>query len=71
MTENAAPGAKSEHLEQGTSSVEEAAEQGPLPGAVEAEEAAERGEDHSEVADPEQRAEEDGAETVPGGINMR
>jgi len=51
-------------------SVEEAAEQGPLPGVQEAEEAARRGEDTSEVADPEREAEEAGDETVPGGIAM-
>ena len=53
-----------------TSSVEEAAAQGPLPGAEEADEAARRGEDTSEVADPQQEAEEAGDETVPGGIAM-
>jgi hypothetical protein len=51
-------------------SVEEAAAEGPLPGAEEAEEAAERGEDHSEVKDPERKADEAGDETVPGGIAM-
>jgi hypothetical protein len=50
-----------------TSSVEEAAAQGPLPGAEEADEAARRGEDSSEVDDPQQEA---GDETVPGGIAM-
>jgi hypothetical protein len=53
-----------------TESVEEAAAQGPLPGAEEADEAARRGEDSSEVEDPEQQAEEAGDETVPGGIAM-
>lgn len=51
-------------------SVEEAAEQGPLPGVEEAEEAAQRGEDTSEVSDPEREADEAGDETVPGGIAM-
>jgi hypothetical protein len=51
-------------------SVEEAAAQGPLPGAEEADEAARRGEDASEVKDPEQEADEAGDETVPGGIAM-
>ncbi|MFL6164528.1 MAG: hypothetical protein ACJ74U_20210 [Jatrophihabitantaceae bacterium] len=51
-------------------SVEEAAAQGPLPGAEEADEAARRGEDTSEVADPQERADEAGDETVPGGIAM-
>ena len=50
--------------------VEEAAEQGPLPGVEEVEEAARRGEDTSEVNDPERRADEAGDETVPGGIAM-
>jgi len=50
--------------------VEEAAAQGPLPGAEEADEAARRGEDSSEVKDPEQAADEAGDETVPGGIAM-
>lgn len=60
-----------ENSEQQHETVEEAAEQGPLPGAVEAEEDAERGEDQSQVDDPETRAEQDGADTVPGAINMR
>lgn len=51
-------------------SVEEAAEEGPLPHAEEAEDAARRGEDTSEVADPERKSEEAGDETVPGGIAM-
>jgi len=51
-------------------SVEEAAEEGPLPGVEEAEDAARRGEDTSEVTDPEETAEEAGDETVPGGIAM-
>jgi hypothetical protein len=51
--------------------LEEAAQAGPLPGAVEADDAARRGEDHSVVNDPEEQAEENGAETIPGGINMR
>jgi hypothetical protein len=51
-------------------SVEEAAAEGPLPGAEEAEEAAQRGEDTSEVEDPESKADEAGDETVPGGIAM-
>ncbi len=51
-------------------SVEEAAAEGPLPGVEEADEAARRGEDTSEVADPEERADEAGDETVPGGIAM-
>lgn len=51
-------------------SVEEAAADGPLPGAAEADEAARRGEDTSEVADPQTEADEAGDETVPGGIAM-
>jgi len=50
-------------------SVEEAAEAGPLPGATEAEEAAERGEDPSEVTDAEERAEDAGTGVIPGGLN--
>jgi hypothetical protein len=52
------------------SNLEEAAAQGPLPGAEEADEAARRGEDTSEVKDPQQEADEAGDETVPGGIAM-
>jgi hypothetical protein len=53
------------------SSVEQAAAQGPLPGAEEAEEAAERGEDHSDTEDADTKAEEIGGGDVAGGINMR
>jgi len=51
--------------------VEEAAAQGTLPGAEEAEEAAERGEEHSDTKDAETEAEERGEGDVVGGINMR
>ena len=51
-------------------SLEEAAEQGPLPGAEEADEVARRGEEESSERDAEQQAEEAGDETVPGGIAM-
>ena len=51
-------------------SLEEAAADGPVAGATEADEAARRGEDNSEVADPEAQADEAGDETVPGGIAM-
>ena len=51
-------------------SVEEAASQGTLPGAAEAEEAAERGEEHSDTKDAETEAEDRGEGDVVGGINM-
>jgi hypothetical protein len=51
-------------------SVEEAASQGPLPGAEEAEQAAERGEENSDTEDAETEAEERGEGDVVGGINM-
>jgi len=51
-------------------SLEEAAAEGPLPGVEEADEAARRGEDSSEVTDPQEQADEAGDETVPGGIAM-
>jgi hypothetical protein len=51
--------------------LQEAADQGQLPG-VGAEDAAEqRGEDHSTTADPEEKADEAGGGDVVGGINMR
>lgn len=51
--------------------LERAAAQGPLPGVEAADEAEQRGEDHSDTADPEEKAEEIGGDDVVGGINMR
>jgi hypothetical protein len=57
--------------DQSESELDEAAQGGQLPYVSEENEAAERGEDQSDTADPDERAEEAGEGDVVGGINMR
>jgi hypothetical protein len=53
------------------SELEEAAKGGQLPYVAEENEAARRGEDQSDTADPDEKADEAGQGDVVGGINMR
>jgi hypothetical protein len=53
------------------SELEKAAQGGQLPYVAEENEAAQRGEDQSDTADPDQKADEAGRGDVVGGINMR
>lgn len=53
------------------SDLEQAAADGQLPYVAEQNATAERGEEHSDTADPDERADEAGEGDVVGGINMR
>ncbi len=57
--------------DEGDSELEQVAEGGRLHYVAEENKAAERGEDQSDTADPDWKAEEAGEGDVVGGINMR